>query len=102
MAYFRHNTTGDIFNQPMTQTEYEALGIKNAINPKIAGYTFIGASGGRVKTIDTILNDYEYFRVAPDVASSSQIRIKVPGREGVILRSDIVGGKLTQEGLDKI
>jgi len=69
MAFFRHNITGDISAQPMTESAHDQM-VSKGINPTLSGHTFFRAEGGRVKTVTNTLDDYEYYRIEPDVSSS--------------------------------
>ena len=88
---FKNNSTGAIEIVVTTKTEYDKLGIKDAINPTLAGHTFVGASNNELfSTSSPVLKDNEYYVVGVDEASSTIIRIKEGGKgEETVLKSSI-------------
>lgn len=81
-AYFSKNGTGEVLKVPLTENEYKALGLRGAVNPSVAGYTFKSAGGRELFSISKkVLNDYEYYRDGTDVSSSTLARVKFPGED---------------------
>jgi len=104
ISYFENNTTHEIVTREITREEYDALGLKDAPQPQLAGHTFKQAVfTADFNEVQHILKDYEYYKDGIDVASTTLVRIKVPDHlENTIFENDVIGGKLSTEGLQKL
>lgn len=83
---FKNEITGKKIEVSINQFEYNYLTLKNSEQPKLDGYIWVGASDPPTfKITNTILEDYQYYKIGIDEASSTLIKIKYPNEEEKII-----------------
>lgn len=94
VEYFRNDK--EIKQIPISVDEYKALGTVNAPTPKLDGYIFWRAELTNI-TSTPILKDLQYYPVGIDAASSTLIKIKLPGEDPKVIRKEDLSKKVKEK-----